>query len=111
MLHILRGKMKKQNRIYGIFEAGFFVVLCLIVLISLTGTQYHIAWYKEAFGMTVWGGVQYFYTDVMSICFGVWACLLAIKAAKGIGRYYWLPKWRFIGRSGSGWFCRWWPVF
>lgn len=229
--------MKRRNVIYGVFEVGFFVVLCLIIIISLTGTQYHIAWYKEAFVTAVWlvcltvlffllkrlekwlgkyekivlpifcvlwgialyvfscfsrngtsqdyqivygavmnyikgtevawwyfaiwknnyflflilsslaklssllgfqdpfyfillfsvimavwggiciyrlleecsqsivlrwaglflfvgfipcwGGTQYFYTDAMSICFGVWACLLTKKAFQGAGRYYW----------------------
>ncbi|MCM1536427.1 MAG: hypothetical protein NC126_10945 [Clostridium sp.] len=46
--------MKKQNILYSIFEAGFLTVLCLIILISLTGTQYHIAWYKEGFVTAVW---------------------------------------------------------
>lgn len=46
--------MKKQNMVYGVFEAIFFIVLCLIIVISLTGTQYHIAWYKEAFVTAVW---------------------------------------------------------
>ncbi|MCM1536428.1 MAG: glycosyltransferase family 39 protein [Clostridium sp.] len=37
-----------------------------------------------------WGGAQFFYTDAMSICFGVWACLLAKRAAeKRKNRYYW----------------------
>ncbi|MCM1536426.1 MAG: glycosyltransferase family 39 protein [Clostridium sp.] len=46
--------MKKQNILYGIFEAFFLTALCLIVVISLMEVQYHIAWYKEAFVMAVW---------------------------------------------------------
>lgn len=57
--------MKRQRIVFSMFEALFVGTLSLILIIALTGTQHHIAWYKVGLVTVVW--ILY----LAMLCFGL----------------------------------------
>ncbi len=54
--------MKKANRLFNCFEIIYIVVMSLVFLVSLTGTQRNIEWHKELFVTVVlFGGMMLLY--------------------------------------------------
>lgn len=84
------------------FADPFYLILCLSVamviwsgicvfrLVGYAGKSTACQWMGIllfAGFLPCWGGTQNFYTDTMSLCFGIWACLLCQKAFEKAGGY------------------------